>query len=192
MIELTGKVLNVASDHETGKYKVTFEIDENQTTECKSLKEYDQVSVRVFKLRPKRSAEANKYMWYLCNELAESLSAEHVKHTKDDIYKKVIQEFGVYDEEELDIKSAIEKRKDWESKGTGWITEQVDYSEDGESLIIRFYYGTSTYNTKQMARVIDALVQDCEAVGIDVKPPEELNKVKFSWKSKNKSDEKER
>lgn len=184
MIELTGKVVNVVPDPATGKYKVTFEIDENLTTECKSLKEYDHVSVRVFRYRPKRSAEANKYLWYLCNELAEKLSAEHVKHTKDDIYRKLVREFGVYDEEELDVKTAIEKRKEWESRGTGWVTEQVDYSEDGENVIIRFYYGTSTYNTKQFSRILDSLIQDCEAVGIDVKPPEELEKLKAAKKKK--------
>ena len=97
--------------------------------------------------------------------------------------KKYIKEFGVYAEEELDIETATIKRREWESRGTGWITEQVDYAPDGEGVIIRFYYGSSTYNTKQMARLIDSATQDCVAMDIRVKSPEELKKVLFFWKT---------
>lgn len=183
MIELTGKVLKISPDSTTGRVKVTFEIDENQVSDCLQLKNYDQISLRIFKYRPKRSSEANKYLWYLCNEIAEEISGEHVKRTKDDIYRDYIKEFGVFDEEELDVKTAKTRRQEWEERGTGWVTEQVDYSEDGKNVIIRFYYGSSTYNTKQMARLIDSAVQDCEAMGIPVKTQEELKQIKFSWKS---------
>lgn len=38
--------------------------------------------------------------------------------------------------------------------------------DDGPLLIVRAYYGSSRYNTKQMSRLIDSLMEDCEAVGI--------------------------
>ena len=183
MVELTGKVVSIKPDAATGKVRLTFEIDENQVSDCCLLKDYDQVSLRVFRYRPKRSSEANRYFWYLCNEIAERLTDEKVKHTKDDIYQKYIKEFGVYDEEELDAETAKSRRKEWEARGTGWVTEQVDFAADGENVIIRFYYGSSTYNTKQMARLIDSATQDCDAMGIQAKTQEELKRVLFSWKT---------
>ncbi len=72
-------------------------------------------------------------------------------------------------------------RHAWEMLGTGWITEQVDYMPDGTNVVVRCYYGSSQYNTKQMSRLIDNLVQDCKAVGIETDTPEEIERIKYLW-----------
>jgi hypothetical protein len=53
----------------------------------------------------------------------------------------------------------------WESKGIAWFTEKVE--EIGNKAIINAYYGSSSYNSKQMSRLIDNLVQDCKEIGIE-------------------------
>ena len=40
------------------------------------------------------------------------------------------------------------------------------------------YYGSSTYDSKQMARLIDNIVQDCKAVGVETATPQELARLK--------------
>lgn len=65
--------------------------------------------------------------------------------------------------------------------GTGWITEQVDFSQNGKFVTIRCYYGSSQYNTKQMSRLIDNLVQDCISLGIPTETPEQIEKIKSLW-----------
>lgn len=65
----------------------------------------------------------------------------------------------------------------WESNGTGWPTERLDFTPDGERIVIRAYYGSSTYNTKQMSRLIDAIVTDCKELGIETLPPDELRRM---------------
>ena len=40
-----------------------------------------------------------------------------------------------------------------------------------------FSYGSSTYDTAQMSRLIDNIVQDCKAVGIETLTPSELAKL---------------
>ena len=69
----------------------------------------------------------------------------------------------------------------WEKLGTGWPTEQVDYGRDGDRVVVRAYYGSSTYNTKQMSRLIDSIVQDCKDLGIETLPPEKLAAMKEEW-----------
>lgn len=39
------------------------------------------------------------------------------------------------------------------------------------------YYGSSTYDGAQMARLIDNIVQDCKAVGIETMTPDELARL---------------
>ena len=69
----------------------------------------------------------------------------------------------------------------WELLGTGWPTEQVGYDKDGDRLVIRAYYGSSRYNTRQMSRLIDSIVQDCKDLGIETLPPEKLAAMKEEW-----------
>lgn len=47
-----------------------------------------------------------------------------------------------------------------------------------------FYYGSSCYNSKQMARLIDAVLQDCEAGGIETMPRKEIDSLVNSWRGK--------
>ena len=43
------------------------------------------------------------------------------------------------------------------------------------------YYGSSTYDTAQMSRLIDNIIQDCKAQGIDTRTPEEVARMKEEW-----------
>ena len=69
----------------------------------------------------------------------------------------------------------------WERLGTGWPTEQVDFDRDGDRVVIRAYYGSSTYNSKQMSRLIDSIVEDAKEIGIETLPPEKLAAMKEEW-----------
>lgn len=53
-------------------------------------------------------------------------------------------------------------------------TEQVDYTSDGEQVVIRAYYGSSQYNAKQMTRLIRSVVEECKAQNIETMTPGEL------------------
>ena len=55
------------------------------------------------------------------------------------------------------------------------------YDKDGDRLVIRAYYGSSRYNTRQMSRLIDSIVQDCKDLGIETLPPEKLAAMKEEW-----------
>lgn len=184
MYELTGFISDMSMDFKTGKPKLVLALNEKQSAMnmYDELHEVEKLSIKIEKYREKRSLDANSYMWVLCDKLAKKLSDEKVKHTKEDIYRKAIQEIGVYkDFQNMSPKDAKTLRTAWEMLGTGWITEQVDYMPDGENVIIRCYYGSSQYNTKQMSRLIDNIVQDCQSVGIETMTPNQLAELKSRW-----------
>lgn len=60
--------------------------------------------------------------------------------------------------------------------GIAWFTEIVDIAEN-DKIVVNAYYGSSSYNSKQMSRLIENLVQDCQAVGIETKSVEEINSL---------------
>ena len=185
-IEVTGRILDFSLDFLTGKPKITLELNEMQEAEqgYDELNKCEKLSIKISKFREKRSLDANAYCWVLCTKLAEKLSDEKVKYTKEDIYRNAVKELGIYkDFENLKPTDAKTLQIAWKKLGTGWLTEQVDFMPDGENVIVRCYYGSSTYNTKQMSRLIDNLVQDCEAVGVSTKTPDEIANMLSLWNS---------
>ena len=185
MYELTGKLAYMVGFTAKGKPIITLEINDRE----EALKLVDELhgenvlSIKIGKMSKKRSKDANSYLWKLCTMIADKLSDDGVPHTKEEIYKRAIKSRGIYREQgELPIDFAKTSRTAWEMLGTGWITEQVDFEPDGERVIVRFYYGSSTYNTKQMSRIIDWLVVECQNLGIETKSKEEIDSLITSWK----------
>lgn len=126
--------------------------------------------------REKRSLDANNYLWALLNKLADVLHT-----TKEELYIQKIREIGMFKDFRLTEDEAKTFRVAWEKLGTGWPTEQVDYDKDRERLVIRAYYGSSTYNTKNMSRLLDSVIEDCKEQGIETLPPDKLALMKEEW-----------
>ena len=120
--------------------------------------------------RKRRSLDANAYLWVLLDELA-----------KEELYRLYVKRVGVFRDFHLDAEEAKSFAVAWSMLGTGWITEQADFAQDGEQVIIRAYYGSSQYNTKQMSRLIDGVVAECKELGIETATPEELARIKETW-----------
>ena len=109
--------------------------------------------------RKKRSKNANSYFWKLLQELCFELNLDVIQE-----YRKRVKELGIFQTFELDTKNLATFEFLWNKNGIGWFTEKVEENE--EKAIINAYYGSSSYNSKQMSKLIDNLVQDCRSVGI--------------------------
>lgn len=162
----------------SGAPTITFELDKTD----RSFLDNDMLDGRDLDLtvkafRKKRSLNANAYMWELCGKLAETLDGV----TKDDVYREAVRNTGVYKDIELPIEDAETLQTAWKLLGTGWITERIDFGNSESTVRIRFYYGTSRYNTAQMSRIIDGLVQDCKAVGIKTLDDVEIERLVSAW-----------
>lgn len=137
--------------------------------------------IEIKQKKKSRSLSANAYMWELCGKISEELSKE-TPISKDDIYRNAIRAVGIYkDFHNLLPNDAKTLMIAWQKIGTGWIAEQLDFEQDGEHVVIRAYYGSSQYNSRQMSRLIDFIVQDAKALGIETMTPEQLSLIKDEW-----------
>lgn len=133
-------------------------------------------TVTVKEHRKGRSLDANAYFWVLAGKLAERLELP-----KSDIYRKYIREIGGNSETVCVMEKAAEKLKSgWEHNGLGWIAEEFPSKLDG-CVNVTLYYGSSTYDTAQMSRLIDLCVTDCKDHGIETLTPLELDRMKDRW-----------
>lgn len=129
----------------------------------------------------RRSLDANRYAWKLMEQLAQAIGS-----TKEEVYRDHIREVGVFRDYHFREDEAKSLCTAWEMLGTGWVTERVDFS--GEMVTIRAYYGSSRYSVKQMSRLIDHLVQDCEALGLDIMAESERALLLDDWAAQKKKE----
>lgn len=123
--------------------------------------------------RKKRSLDANAYAWMLINELAKVL-----RITPAEVYRQAIQSIGGnYEVIPIKEEAAEHFRRIWEAQGLGWPCVDMGLSKIPGYRNLRAYYGSSTYDTRQMSILIDNLVQDCKALGIETMSAEELESL---------------
>lgn len=154
-----------------GSQNITVTVTEDFRTQFDQLKD-DEISVEIKKYRKRRSLDANAYAWVLMDKIAAVLSVD-----KLDVYRQAIRQIGGVSEIVCVQNTALEKfRAVWEANGIGWQTETMPSKLEG-CTNVAVYYGSSTYDTKQMSLLIDHLIQDAKSIGIETMTPSELERL---------------
>lgn len=133
------------------------------------------VEITVKPYRDKRSLEANAYMWVLIDALSTATRID-----KKEIYFDHLRRVGGNMETYCAIPAAADRMCElWREQGTtgwGWPYDRFESKLDG-CVNLRLFYGSSTFDVPTMSRMIDHLVQDCHACGIETKPQEEIDSI---------------
>lgn len=121
-----------------------------------------------------RTNKQNKYFWELLGNLCQEMNLDVIKE-----YRRRVKNVGVFRQWEIESKNVPTFETMWESKGIGWFIEIVDtfYKDNKEHKLINAYYGSSSYNVDQFRRLLDALIQDCNSIGIETLTPQELEEM---------------
>ena len=133
------------------------------------------LDIEIKQHRAKRSLEANSYLWVLSQKIAEALHC-----TKEEVYKNAIRAVGQFEMLAMKEEAAETFIKVWNSRGLGWYAEEMDSKLEGCKKIIA-YYGSSCYDTKAMSVLIDYIVDDAKAIGVETLTPEEIEGLKEGW-----------
>ena len=128
--------------------------------------------------RERRSLDANAYMWVLVGKLSGKLGLP-----PEEIYRAAIREVGDNYEVMPVRNDALERwQVIWQSNGLGWLCEEIGPSKLPGYTNVRNFYGSSAYDKAQMSRLINNVVQDCKAQGIETMPPAELARLMEEWR----------
>lgn len=141
-----------------------------------SLEAGKEYTLTIKEKKKRRSLDANAYAWVLMDKLASQLH-----ESKEAIYKSYIKEIGGNSEIICIKAEAADKLCGaWERNGLGWQTDTMPSKLKGCTNVV-LYYGSSVYDTEQMSRLIDLILQDCETFGIETKDPAELERLVQEW-----------
>ena len=178
MFDLTGKLAYMVGFTAAGKPIISLEMNERTDAlqMVDALHGADVLSIKIGKKTKKRSLDANAYAWVLLSKLAEKLTK-----SKTEIYRDLIKDVGGNCDtvcvQDKAVKSLCEG---WEHNGLGWQTETFPSKIEG-CTNVTLYYGSSTYDSAQMTRLIGLIVQECDQHGIEVKSAEELDSLLGQW-----------
>ncbi len=156
-----GKIVNLDLDYITHKPKLTLQLKSQYLTDYDSIKDLEDLDITIEKHREHKTKDANAYLWKLCQEIADKLDS-----TKEEVYREAIRDKGPF--EIVPIKdSAVEHFiYAWSKQGLGWCAEIFGKSKlEGYTNVIA-YYGSSTFDKKQMSYVVGYVDQEAKKMGI--------------------------
>lgn len=180
MFELSGAIKDLSIDFLTGKVVLNLTANEKQTAMAcfDELRNCEKLSIKIGKYREKRSNDANAYCWVLIGKLAEKLNLP-----RDEIYMNAVKQVGGNYEIVCVQDKAVDKlRSGWSSNGIGWQTDTMPSKIDGCTNVV-LYYGSSTYDTASMSRLINIIVDACVEQNIDTRTPDEVAQMLSLWKA---------
>lgn len=174
-MELRGSLTGIARDWKTDRYVVTFMVA-RLPDDVEGMQQADDLDIVVKRHKEKRSLNANAYFHVLAGQIA-SFTGNTLTHEKN----RLIREYGQYEYVDGKIPTITMKPEyedgmlDMES-----IHVRVVSRTDAE---VRFglMRGSHTYNTAEMARLIDGTVQEAKAAGIETLSPADLERMKAAW-----------
>ena len=173
-MEFTGVIKGITNDFVSGEMLITFSVNEKVTVlpEYDKLKNSKKLRIKAVQYREKRSLDANAYLWVLLQKIAEVLRTD-----KWSVYLQMLKRYGQFTYIVVKPGAVEAVKKQWrESEEIGEI--EVNGTKAVQMLC---YYGSSTYDTKEMSVLIDGVVSECRELGIETLPPHELEILKEMW-----------
>lgn len=174
-MQTTAIISDISIDYKTNKPKITLLLDTRESIPRLEEIKDNKLSIEIKKYRRKRSLDANAYMWTLIHAIQEVTDVP-----AKEIYRDAIRNIGVY--QVVPTKNEAVERfiEAWEHNGLGWVCETTKSKLEGFTNILA-YFGSSTYDTKEMASLIDLIVQECQQLGIETKTKEEIDSLLKQW-----------
>lgn len=168
-MRFTGKLLSVNRDWQTGKYSITFSVNEQSSlNEIEKIKNLDKLSIEAKKYREKRSLDANALLWACLSEIAVALRTD-----KWDVYLMMLKRYGKYTYicvKPNVVESVKAQWRECEEIGKININGQ-------EAVQLLCYFGSSTYDTKEMSVLIDGVISEMEEMGIETPESREVKRA---------------
>lgn len=141
--------------------EITFTTQKSNLNQILGLKDEEMV-VEIKKKVKKRSLSQNSYLWVLLDEIGKKIN-----RSKEEVYKNYIKDYGVFEIIPIKNEAVDSFIQKWSKNGLGWLCEDLGESKlKGYTKLIT-YFGTSTYTSSEMARLLEAVIEDCKELDIE-------------------------
>lgn len=182
-MECTGKINGISAEWGSGRPVLSLVINEASAIEkVAELKDCEKLSIKVTKWRDKRSLDANAYFHVLVDKLRQAIgiSFPACKNHLITSYGQIEYIEG----EQVIIKTNLPPSRMEENETIHCKPVKVEIQAK-EVWYYRVYRGSHTYDSREMALLIDGAVAECRLQGIETMTPEQIREMEAKWQAKS-------
>lgn len=128
---------------------------------------YD-ISIKEHK--EKRSLNANAYLWSLVGKIAE---ASWPPMDKEMVYLEMLKAYG--QSELITVKNEVPIEK--------YFKYYEEIKKGDKFTAYKVYQGSSSYDTQEMAKLIDGVVMEAKNLGLETMTPAQISVLKNAWEA---------
>lgn len=178
-METQGRLKGITKDWKSDKLVVSFEID-TVPSDIDDLTGCDTLDITARKHRERRSLNANALLWKCLGDIAAVIRAD-----KWDVYLQMLKRYGTYTYVCVKPKAVEMLKRQWrECEEVGTV------NINGETAVqMLCYYGSSTYDTKQFAVLLDGVISEMKTMGLETPTSEQIRRsideLEKQWIEKN-------
>lgn len=186
-MKFTGDLRKPLIDCDTMRPLIIFAPDDDFSQAYEELKDCGKLSLEIKRYRRKRSLDANAYHWVLVGKLAKVLGMSNAEvhnmalrgYGQPEIYEGK----GVY----MTIPDTDTARRKVDNAMDYHLAPTSQVREGNDGVMYRTYKllrGSHTYNTEEMARLIDGMITLCKEAGIpdaEIATPDEKRLLKEKY-----------
>ena len=132
-----------------------------------------ELDIQLKEHKEKRSLNANAYAWVLMQKIAEVIHSD-----KWSVYLQMLQLYSTSFTHIIVKEEAIPKLKEM-YRTCVELGEVVINGVRG--IEVQVYFGSSTFNTKEMSVFLDGIVRECKDLEIETYTPDMLERLKQQW-----------
>ena len=171
-MECIGKFKSISRDWMSGKWEITFSTDENITGGIDKIKD-KLLRIAVKQYREKRSLDSNAYAWVLMQKIAEAIHSD-----KWSVYLEMLEKYSRAFTHIIVRPDVVDRvKEEWRT-----VRDLGEITVNGQTGIqLQCYFGSSTFDTKEMSVFIDGLIEECRQLEIETLPPNEIERMKREW-----------
>lgn len=139
--------------------------------ELERLQDQD-LRVKAVRYRQKRSKSANALFWHCVGEIANVLQMD-----KWDVYLRLLKDYGRYTYIVCKPEMVDQVRSQWR-ESIVWNSVDVN----GEPAVqMLCFFGSSSYNTKEMSFLIDGTIETMKELGLDTPMSQDIKSALERW-----------
>ena len=177
-MQLNGTLYGILRDFE-GNTIVSFNV--GKTSPCVANIEGKQLDIKVSQHWDKRTMSQNAYYWVLLSKLAGKLQISNAR-LHNQLLREVAPPFVI------DGKITMQPIPDTDKAENAVLEESTFHLKPTSGIIVgpdstiyRWYIvlrGSSTFNTAEMTVLLNRLIEEAQAQGIETLPPEDLERMR--------------
>lgn len=164
------RITDVTRDWKTGQARITLSADKNILTQVDELADKE-LSCKLVRYRKQRALDANAYCWVLITKIADKL-----RIAKEECYIRMLKDYGQQFVCKIPHKYVEQFRKNEK-----YFEEHESLEAEEKAQYFKVFVGSSNYDSEEMSILIDGIVQEAKALGIETMTPEQIAEMKARW-----------